>query len=460
MVTPLRQWQSSAADQFTSGALRGLKDQLAYVTPGGGKTRFALEVARRLIDAGEIKRLAVVVHTHNLRSQWVAAAGKLGLSLSDQPVDSKDDQGFVVTYQQLVDIGTREHVARLCTGRRKVLVIPDECHHMADGRNWGDNWREAFSKAHRRILLSGTPVRADDCTIPFVTYRAGMAVADFTYGYSDALRDGVVPPVFFPTFGGKASWKVGDTEIISRGLDSTKTDQTRRLNTMIQSESWLKGAIRAADDRLEDLRQHQGDVAGLIVCKDQYHAKQVAGLAKRLASSVHLAISDDNDAHDTIERFKRGHGRWLVTVRMVSEGIDIPRLRVGLYATNYRAELFFRQVVGRFVRMIPGHIDQSVFVYLPDHPDLVGFARDMAIDRTHIPRSEGKSISRTGSGEPGQSLTLGDASLLAGNVVLPGGEFNDEEMLQARLVRESAGLGYLPLEVVVSILRANKERVS
>ncbi len=39
---------------------------------------------------------------------------------------------------------------------------------------------------------------------------------------------------------------------------------------------------------------------------------------------------------------------------MVSEGVDIPRLRVGVYATAAKTPLIFRQIVGRFVRTIPG----------------------------------------------------------------------------------------------------------
>ena len=39
---------------------------------------------------------------------------------------------------------------------------------------------------------------------------------------------------------------------------------------------------------------------------------------------------------------------------MVSEGVDIPRLRVGVFATTTTTELFFRQAVGRLVRWTPG----------------------------------------------------------------------------------------------------------
>ena len=368
----------------------------------------------------------------------------------------RDTDGFVITYQQLIDNETRRLVERVVKGSRQTLTAFDECHHMSDGKNWGQNCKFAFGKCHRRILLSGTPVRADNDAIPFVTYRDGVAIADFTFGYKDALSDGVVPPIFFPTFGGNATWKVGDEEIQSFGRDLTQVDQTRKLNTMIDSADWLKASFRAANDRLTDLKEHQSDAAGLIVCRDQRHAKKMHRIASQYSADVKLAISDDDAAHDTIRNFREGDGRWLTTVRMVSEGVDIPRLRVGLYATNYRAELFFRQVVGRLVRIVPGLVDQSAFLYLPDHPDLVGFARDMSIDRTHvIKESSGPTSNRLGN-SIGKLFAGGSVDVVEGVTVLPGSEFDEAELARAAAVRNSAGLGYLPLEVVASLLRANE----
>ena len=49
---------------------------------------------------------------------------------------------------------------------------------------------------------------------------------------------------------------------------------------------------------------------------------------------------------------------------MVSEGVDVPRLRVGVYATTARTELFFRQVVGRFVRRTPTPREQMSHLFL------------------------------------------------------------------------------------------------
>ena len=59
---------------------------------------------------------------------------------------------------------------------------------------------------------------------------------------------------------------------------------------------------------------------------------------------------------------------WIVAVNMVSEGVDIPRLRVGVYATAAKTPLIFRQIVGRFVRTIPGRPAEPSWLYLPGRP--------------------------------------------------------------------------------------------
>ena len=99
-----------------------------------------------------------------------------------------------------------------------------------------------------------------------------------------------------------------------------------------------------------------------------------------------VATSDDPTASQRIARFAHGTSLWLVAVRMVSEGVDVPRLRVGVYATTTTTELFFRQAVGRFVRATPGPADQRAVVYLPDDPRLRAFAGRVQEQRRHALR--------------------------------------------------------------------------
>jgi hypothetical protein len=63
--------------------------------------------------------------------------------------------------------------------------------------------------------------------------------------------------------------------------------------------------------------------------------------------------------------------------------VDIPRLRVAVFATNTTTELFFRQAVGRLVRWTRGMRHQKSFFFIPDDARLRAFAANLAQQRRH-----------------------------------------------------------------------------
>jgi hypothetical protein len=93
-------------------------------------------------------------------------------------------------------------------------------------------------------------------------------------------------------------------------------------------------------------------------------------------------LSDEKAASKKITEFTDSDKRWMVAVRMVSEGVDVPRLAVGVYATTTSTPLFFAQAVGRFVRARGRGETASVF--LPSVPALLGFASEMEVERDHV----------------------------------------------------------------------------
>jgi hypothetical protein len=94
-------------------------------------------------------------------------------------------------------------------------------------------------------------------------------------------------------------------------------------------------------------------------------------------------MSDEPEASARLAEFSASRRRWLVSVLMVSEGVDIPRLRVGVYATPARTELFFRQVVGRFVRRTPSPARQMSYLLLPADARLKRLAVEIEDERRH-----------------------------------------------------------------------------
>jgi superfamily II DNA or RNA helicase len=363
---------------------------LASATPAAGKTTFGLHVAHRLLMSGRVRRVAVVAPTTHVCRQWAADAARYGIALEPNRVNSagaepRDRCGVAVTY---ATVASAPGVHRRRCAEVPTLLIADEPHHLGEHAAWGQATMTAFAAARFRLLLSGTPFRSDSTPIPWVAYDDdGVSSADYRYGYTQALLDGVCRPVTFHTYGGDMEW-VSDGRVRRAGFDVGlgAVESARRLRTALDPDGdWVGSVLRDAHARLVSLRAgSHPDAGGLVVAIDKEHAERLrARLARVCGEPVEMVTSDTPDASAVIARFAAGSAPWLVSVLMVSEGVDVPRLRVGVYATTARTELFFRQVVGRFVRRTAAPRDQMSHLFLPSDPRLKVLAGQIEEERDH-----------------------------------------------------------------------------
>ncbi|NHC24058.1 DEAD/DEAH box helicase family protein [Nocardioides sp. IC4_145] len=386
----LRAWQQAAMTKYFADQPR---DFLAVATPGAGKTTFALSVASELLGRRIVDRIIVVAPTEHLKLQWAEAAARAGIPIdptyaAGKGKTSADYVGVAVTY---AGVAVNPLAMRIRAERFKTLVILDEVHHAGDALSWGEGVREAFEPAARRLALTGTPFRSDINPIPFVTYAPGpdgvpRSVADYTYGYAHALADHVVRPVLFMAYSGDMTWRTraGDEVSARLGEPLTKDLTNQALRTALDPQgSWMPSVLAAADKRLSEVRRHVPDAGGLVIATDQDSARAYAKLLKQISGEPPtVVLSDEKLASKKISAFTDSDDRWMVAVRMVSEGVDVPRLAVGVYATTTATPLFFAQAVGRFVRARARGETASVF--LPSVPSLLGFASEMEVERDHV----------------------------------------------------------------------------
>ncbi|HEX3040965.1 MAG TPA: DEAD/DEAH box helicase family protein [Solirubrobacterales bacterium] len=422
---PLRSWQeeATAAVRAHSGA-----SFLASATPAAGKTTFGLHIAHRMLSAGFVSRVVVAGPTTHICRQWAADAGRYGIDLepnrpnADGP-ESADFHGVAVTYQTIA-AGPDTH--RQAAGRRPTLLIADEPHHMGDQAAWGLQARRAFDGARFRLLLSGTPFRSDNSAIPWVSYdEDGVSRADYVYGYPQALVDRVCRPITFLPYDGEMEW-LSDGRLRSADFDLVlpAAESARRLRTALNPEGeWMGEVLRDGDARLSEVRADgHPDAGGLVIASDQDHARAIAARLESVAGEwPELVMSDEPGASRRIAEFASSGRRWLVSVLMVSEGVDIPRLRVGVYATAARTELFFRQVVGRFIRTTPQPRRQMSYLLMPADPRLKALAREIELERRHAldlsplgeeeEEMEEPDAERRKPGEAFAALSSGDAEL-------------------------------------------------
>ena len=395
-ATKLRAWQAAALQQYFDQPQR---DFLAVATPGAGKTSLALTVAANLLAKRAVDRIVIVAPTEHLKTQWAEAADRVGIAIDPQfgvrqGKAAKDFKGIALTY---AGVAANPLALRIRVEGFKTLVILDEIHHAGDALSWGESVREAFDPATRRLMLTGTPFRSDTNPIPFVRYEpmgdGGLrSVADFTDGYAEALADAIVRPVLFMAYSGDMQWRTsaGDEVHARLGGPLTKDLAAQAWRTALDPHgSWISAVLRAADTRLTEVRQHMPDAGGLVIATDQTSARAYADLLKAITGKAPVVVlSDDTGAGKKITKFAAGDQRWMVAVRMVSEGVDVPRLAVGVYATTTSTPLFFAQAVGRFVRARARGETASVFV--PSVPLLLSFAAEMERERDHVlaPKSE------------------------------------------------------------------------
>ncbi|TFV73321.1 DEAD/DEAH box helicase [Blastococcus sp. CT_GayMR19] len=398
---PLRAWQQAALARYEE---QSPKDFLVTATPGAGKTTFALTLAARLLARREVARVVVVCPTDHLRLQWADAADAMGIVLDPGLTNAvgpvrAGTQGYVTTYAQVAG-KPMLHAAR--ASAVKTLVILDEVHHAGDGLSWGEAVEEAFGFSARRLCLTGTPFRTKaDERIPFVRYEedsfegddgeGGIGLvsrADYTYGYKEALADSVVRPVVFAAYTGTSRWRNSAGEVVAASLSDagTKSVEMQAWRTALDPKGqWVPHVIAAMDDRITHLREEGGmpDAAGLILASDQDDARAYAKIVRRVTGkAAELILSDDPKASKKIERFATGSARIAVCVRMISEGVDVPRAAVLAWMTSYRTPLFFAQAVGRVVRARGSH--ESATVFLPAVRPLLSLAASMEEQRNHV----------------------------------------------------------------------------
>jgi superfamily II DNA or RNA helicase len=477
-AAPLRAWQRAALVKYLR---TGPRDFTAVATPGAGKTTFALRIAAELLAQGVVQAVTVVAPTEHLKTQWAQAAARVGIQLDPRFTNamgqaSRDFAGVCVTYAQ---VAAHPALHRARTERRRTLVILDEVHHGGDALSWGDAVREAFEPATRRLCLTGTPFRSDTAAIPFVRYEKGSdgitrSAADHSYGYGDALRDGVVRPVLFLAYSGTATWRTRAGEEITATLGEPLTvEQTAAAwrTALDPHGDWMPAVLQAADRRLSQYRAGgMRDAGAMVIASDHASAKLYAELLKGITGTAPVVVlSDDPAASKKIAAFDASDDRWLVAVRMVSEGVDIPRLAVGVYATSTQTALFFAQAVGRFVRARrPG---ETASVFLPSVPSLLALAGEMEKERDHALDGPAKEVfladeliaqANREVDEPGEeeaAFTALQASAHLDRVIYDGGEYGTGAAVGSEEEEDFLGLpGLLEPEQVRTLLAARQAK--
>jgi superfamily II DNA or RNA helicase len=410
----LRRWQTDALDTYTQWETtrRGTSTFTAAVTTGAGKTIFGAAIADYLLKKRTIDDIIITAPSNTILSQWRQALALFAL----------EDCAQYVTYSWIQ--ANQSRFADITLSQYKVLVIHDEIHHAGEGSTWG-NLIRLGRWAKRRLMLTGTPFRDDEAKLPYVRYVKHELRPDYLYSYGDALRDGYVRPLtFYPYDAVGGLWKLKDSIGEGGFTDSAKPDQIQRAlnNCLSPKHNWLKTVLTDANIRVMELRETVPNAAGIVTCKDQSHARKVAALLQQISGYEPVLALSDNPASDAhLRTFRDNITPWLVVVKKGSEGLDIPRLRVGVWASNVTKRLSFLQFIGRVMR--PTGSGEMASIFMPGHPALIRYALSIEDMVLHVvSEQEKEEAAKRNGGESSTPFEPLGSEAAAGTPIIFGSE--------------------------------------
>jgi superfamily II DNA or RNA helicase len=373
----LRKWQTECVDLAMDQYQSGNSHFLALATPGAGKTLMASALAEQLLKNNMVD-LIICFSPSSIVSQDFSES--LQLKTQERFDGLIGARGRSLTYQNLkyLDVNFWQLFERY-----RVFVIFDEIHHCAgsniDNANaWGEQIiLNIQDKAQFTLALTGTPWRSDAAPIVLSTYihPSNKISCDYVYGLSEAITDDVcrVPQII--AIDNNNISVVDDVE--TKTFSSFKCLLSQSIipyQEIIENEAVIKYVISSAQKKLSSIRVTNTDAAGLIVASSVEHARQISTLMKTNFNEETVVVTyRETEPTSMIQQFRHAQTKWIISVGMISEGTNIPRLQVCCHLTNIKTEMHFRQILGRILRMTSS-TNQEAVMYMPAEPKLLEYA--------------------------------------------------------------------------------------
>ncbi|HVU49498.1 MAG TPA: DEAD/DEAH box helicase family protein [Polyangia bacterium] len=348
----LRPYQHAALLAWRRAGRRGV----VVLPTGAGKTRVALAAIAQTRTP-----CLVLVPTRALLAQWVAALG----DIYDGPIGRFGDGDRVLAPLTVATFaGAYRHMAAI--GDRFGMLVVDEAHHFGTGA-----FDEALEMsiapvrlgltamppapgpvATRLAALVGPPVfelgvadLAGRWLAPLRRVTLRLALDDEERREYDALvavyREAV--RAFMGSHLG-ASW-----EDFLR--EASRTDEGRRGIAAWRRAARLLSFPRCKREALATLLARHREQRTLVFVAHKDTAYQIA--REHLIMPLTSEIGRD-ERQATLERFRTGELRALVSAQVLNEGIDVPEAEVGIVVAGRMGEREHVQRVGRLLRPGPG----------------------------------------------------------------------------------------------------------
>jgi len=477
----LREWQQNALELTTKTFQDGDKFFLAHATPGGGKTIFALKLFDQMKKAGLCRHCIVLAPSTNLVKQWTKEAKSVfGYELKNDMLynnmpDFNEYQGICMTYQAMNE--KSEHLRIFCDNN-KTLVISDEMHHVADGQSWGKSFLNAFDESEHILGLTGTPWASEGKTIPYVQYDSdGYANPNFRYGKAKAIKDGVCRVVEFHKMKPK-NLSFADTETgeyigqFDTLEDAIEGNVKGAYLKTLQSTRHMLTMFTEANKDLTALRKNgRFQAGGLLIAPNIKTANAYRDELLRITGEDYPVVHSKMDKpHKTLLEFKMSNTKWLISVDMVTEGVDIKRFQTIVFLSHKNTDLVIYQSCGRAERVIDftNLYDRTASFYYTDVEHLnkiiIRMEEENQAGLALLSEEEKESNEKKDDGAGGNSVLNEDNVSLQeietqSNGLVARGLLYDKDIVKEAIImkRQSAYLQDVELFVVCKFVLSQRE---
>jgi superfamily II DNA or RNA helicase len=380
----LRKWQNECVTLALNKYASNNQHFLCLATPGAGKTTMAAEVAAHLFEENLIDFVLCfspsIIISNDIRHTLEQRTNKRFDGLIGAG-------GGSFTYQGMSYLNSK--IWTLLKSHR-VFVIFDEIHHCSgttpeNANAWGEEVIANIQhQAAYTLALTGTPWRSDNMPIALAEYQGAdnHILCDYAYGLADAIQDKVCrTPQIVVTDNNDISIQEVDGTFESFRSFSELLDKTPcPYQKIVENETVIRHIISQANNKLTQIRKKNSSAGGLVVASNVEHAAKIMDILRNeLNVSVVIATYRENEPTTIIKDFKDNSIPWIVSVGMISEGTNIPRLQVCCHLTRIKTELHFRQTLGRILR-ITNSPNQDACLFMPAEKTLIEYACRVAED--------------------------------------------------------------------------------
>ncbi|NDO83742.1 diguanylate cyclase [Citrobacter sp. NCU1] len=379
----LREWQKECTETALKKYQSESRHFLCLASPGAGKTVMAAEVARRMLELDLVDLVICFAPSTAVVSSVKSTFSRILERNFDGGLGAV---GAAYTYHSLMyfDKSFWDSLKR-----HRVLAVFDEIHHcsgdsLENANVWGGEILTQVQQcASYTLALTGTPWRTDNTPIVLSNYTDpdGAVSCDYVYGLREAIEDNVCRKPKIVLINSSDLTFSSDKIIKNFGsIADFLSESIASYQSIIWHPDAMKYVIKAGCEKLREIRKVNPDAGGLVVASSVEHAYELLSiLENEFGQTATIVTYHDRNALSKIVHYRHAATEWIVSVGMISEGTDIPRLQVCCHLSTVKTELYFRQVLGRILR-VNQHKYQEAWLFTMATDELTLFSGRLAED--------------------------------------------------------------------------------